>query len=413
MTRAILFERAARAQLGVGVDSLADAVKVTLGPRGRHVLLDRPFGSPTVTKDGATVAAEIDLPNPFADLGAQMVKEVASETSNVAGDGTTTAIVLAQALHAEGLKQVAAGASPMDLKRGVDAAVAVVVRELAEQSRPTRGRDDIARVATISANGDAVVGELIADAMERVGREGVVTVEEASSMETTLETVEGMQLDRGYLSPYFITDAARMEAVLEEPFVLVCKSKVSNTQQLLSLLEQVVDAAKPLLLVASEVEPEALATLVVNHLRGALAVCAVKAPGFGEQRDEILADGGLDRGRAAGPKDGRVSLDELTEEWGRSLERADGLARSGATDEAVALALVVYRATTDALVRANPHDRAIILGHVHRSRDELDRLRALHTAERERTAARSRAQYEAERRELAAPPRGAKPSEPR
>ena len=286
----ILFDRSARARIGAGLDALANAVKVTLGPRGRNVVIDRPGTAPTITKDGVTVAKEIELEDHFENLGAQMVKEVASKTSEVAGDGTTTATVLAQAIYREGVKLVAAGANPMDLKRGIDAAVEAVVAELARQSTPTRGKAEIAQIGMISANGDEVVGALIAEAMDKVGKEGVITVEEATSMETTLEVVEGMQLDRGYLSAYFVTDPARMEAVLTDPYLLIHEGRLTSMKELLPILEQVAKQSKPLLIIAEDIAGEALATLVVNKLRGALEVCAIKAPGFGDRRTAILQD---------------------------------------------------------------------------------------------------------------------------
>ena len=284
------FNVEARARLKRGVDQLADAVKVTLGPKGRNVVIDKKFGNPTITKDGVTVAKEIELEDPVENMGAQMVKEVATKTSDVAGDGTTTATVLAQAIFREGLKSVTAGANPMSLKRGIDKAVESVVDELKKISVPTAGRKEIAQVGTISANGDQEIGEKIADAMEKVGKDGVITVEEAKGLETTLETVDGMQFDRGYLSPYFITDPEKMEAVLEDAFVLIHDKKISSMKDLLPILEKVAQAGRPLLLIAEDVEGEALATLVVNKLRGTLKVCAVKAPGFGDRRKEMLTD---------------------------------------------------------------------------------------------------------------------------
>jgi chaperonin GroEL len=284
------FDTEARSRLKRGVDQLAEAVKVTLGPKGRNVVIDKKFGSPTVTKDGVTVAKEIELEDEIENMGAQMVKEVATKTSDLAGDGTTTATVLAQALYREGLKSVTAGANPMSLKRGINKAVELVVEELKRISVPTKGRKEIAQVGSISANGDKEIGDKIADAMDKVGKDGVITVEEAKGLETTLETVDGMQFDRGYLSPYFITDPEKMEAVLEDAYVLVHDKKVSAMKDLLPLLEKVAQSAKPLLLIAEDFEGEALATLVVNKLRGTLKVCAVKAPGFGDRRKEMLAD---------------------------------------------------------------------------------------------------------------------------
>ena len=284
------FSTEARARLKRGVDQLADAVKVTLGPKGRNVVIDKKFGSPTVTKDGVTVAKEVELDDEIENMGAQMVKEVATKTSDLAGDGTTTATVLAQAIYREGLKSVTAGANPMALKRGIESAVETVVAELKKISVPTSGRKDIKQVATISANGDAEIGDKIADAMDKVGKDGVITVEEAKSLETTLETVDGMQFDRGYLSPYFITDPEKMECTLEDAYILVYEKKVSTMKDLLPVLEKVAQSGKPMLIVAEDVEGEALATLVVNKLRGTLKVCAVKAPGFGDRRKEMLRD---------------------------------------------------------------------------------------------------------------------------
>src|SRR5881296_763295 len=285
------FNVEARARLKRGVDQLAEAVKVTLGPKGRNVVIDKKFGNPTVTKDGVTVAKEIELEDPIENMGAQMVKEVATKTSDLAGDGTTTATVLAQAIFREGLKSVTAGSNPMSLKRGIDRAVETVVEELKKISVPTSGnKKDIAQVGAISANNDQEIGKLIADAMEKVGKDGVITVEEAKGLETTLETVEGMQFDRGYLSPYFITDPEKMEAVLEDAYILIHDKKISSMKDLLPVLEKVAQAGKPLLIVAEDVEGEALATLVVNKLRGTLKVCAVKAPGFGDRRKEMLTD---------------------------------------------------------------------------------------------------------------------------
>jgi chaperonin GroEL len=280
----------ARTRLKSGVDQLAEAVKVTLGPKGRNVVLDRKFGSPTVTKDGVTVAKEVELEDAVENMGAQMVKEVATKTSDVAGDGTTTATVLAQAIFAEGLKNVTAGTNPMGIRRGVDKAVNKVVDFLQEMSTDTKGKKEIAQVGAISANNDMEIGDLIADAMEKVGKDGVITVEEAKGLETTLETVEGMQFDRGYLSPYFVTDPERMEAILEEPMILIHDKKISSMKDLLPILEKVAQMGKPLLLIAEDVEGEALATLVVNKLRGTLRVCAVKAPGFGDRRKAMLQD---------------------------------------------------------------------------------------------------------------------------
>jgi chaperonin GroEL len=286
----VKFHESARAKIVVGVNVLADAVKVTLGPKGRNVVLERSFGAPTVTKDGVSVAKEIELKDKFENMGAQMVKEVASKTSDVAGDGTTTATVLAQAIVAEGMKYVAAGMNPMDLKRGIDKAVVSVVAELKKLSKPCTTNKEIAQVGAISANADETIGKIIAEAMEKVGKEGVITVEDGSGLADELEVVEGMQFDRGYLSPYFINNAEKQIAVLEDPYVLLHDKKISNIRDLLPVLEQVAKAGKPLLIIAEEVEGEALATLVVNNLRGILKTCAVKAPGFGDRRKAMLED---------------------------------------------------------------------------------------------------------------------------
>ncbi len=280
----------ARSSLKKGVDKLADAVKVTLGPKGRNVVIDKKFGAPTMTKDGVTVAKEIELEDAVENMGAQMVREVASKTSDVAGDGTTTATVLAQAIITEGLKNVTAGANPMDLKRGIDTAVQQVLDHLKSMSKDVSNKDEIAQVGTISANNDSSIGDLISDAMDKVGNEGVITVEEAKSTETFLETVEGMQFDRGYLSPYFVTNAENMEAELESPYILIHEKKISNMKELLPVLEKVVQAGKPLLVIAEDIEGEALATLVMNKLRGSFKVAAVKAPGFGDRRKAMLQD---------------------------------------------------------------------------------------------------------------------------
>ena len=308
----ILFGNEARKQIAIGLNTLANTVKVTLGPGGRNVVLERSWGSPTVTKDGVTVAKEVELENHFANMGAQMVKEVASKTSDIAGDGTTTATVLAQAIYTEGVKLVAAGANPMDIKRGIDAAVEAVVAELKKQSCPTKGKSEIAQVGIISANGDETVGNLIALAMEKVGKEGVITIEEAKSMETTLDVVEGMQFDRGYLSPYFVTDTERMEAILADAYILICEKKISAMKDLLPVLELVAKTGKPLLVVAEEIDGDALATLVVNKLRGTLHVCAVKAPGFGDRRKETLADIAILCGGQAIVEDLGLKLENLT-----------------------------------------------------------------------------------------------------
>jgi chaperonin GroEL len=286
----IKYDSKAREAMRVGVDTLADAVKVTLGPKGRNVILDKSFGSPVITKDGVTVAKEIELEDKFENMGAQMVREVASKTSDVAGDGTTTATLLAQAIYREGSKQVAAGSNPMAIKRGIEKGVEAVVKELKKISKPTKDHKEIAQVGTISANNDSTIGNIIAEAMEKVGKEGVITVEEAKSMETTLEVVEGMQFDRGYISPYFVTDPEKMEAILSDPYILINEKKISNMKDLLPVLEQIAKMGRPLLIIAEEVEGEALATLVVNKLRGTLSCAAVKAPGFGDRRKAMLED---------------------------------------------------------------------------------------------------------------------------
>ena len=280
----------ARESILAGVNILADAVKVTLGPKGRNVLIEKSFGAPTITKDGVTVAKEIEVQDKFENMGAQMVKEVASKTSDVAGDGTTTATVLAQAIYREGVKLVAAGGNPMEIKRGIDKGVEVVVAELAKIATPTKEQKEIAQVGTISANSDETIGNIIAEAMDKVGKEGVITVEEAKSMDTSLDVVEGMQFDRGYLSPYFVTDPDRMEISMEDPYILLVEKKVSNMKDLLPVLESVAKMGKGLFIVAEDVDGEALATLVVNKLRGTLNVAAVKAPGFGDRRKAMLED---------------------------------------------------------------------------------------------------------------------------
>jgi chaperonin GroEL len=285
----IVYSENSRQAILRGVNQLADAVKVTLGPKGRNVVLEKKFGGPTITKDGVTVAKEIELKDPLENMGAQMVREVASKTSDVAGDGTTTATILAQSIFREGVKSVAAGANPMALKRGIEKAVAAVIEDLQKYSQPVTG-DAIAQVGTISANGDTTIGERIAESMKKVGKDGVITVEESKTLDTTTDMVEGMQFDRGYLSPYFVTDAERMEVVLEEPYILIHEKKISNMKDLLPLLEQIARAGRPLLIIAEEVEGEALATLVVNKLRGTLNACAVKAPGFGDRRKNMLED---------------------------------------------------------------------------------------------------------------------------
>ena len=311
MAKDLVFDTDARSGLQKGVDKLARSVKVTLGPKGRNVVIDRKFGSPLITKDGVTVAKEIELEDPIENMGAQMVKEVATKTSDLAGDGTTTATVLAQAIFREGLKNVTAGANPMSLKRGIDKAVEKVIAELQGFSQETAGKKEIAQVGTISANSDEEIGNLIADAMEKVGKDGVITVEEAKGLETTLETVEGMQFDRGYVSPYFVSDPDRMEAVLEDPLILIHDKKISTMKDLLPILEKVAQMGRPLLIIAEDVEGEAMATLVVNKLRGTLKVAAVKAPGFGDRRKAMLQDLAVLTG-------GRV----ISEEVGFKLENA-------------------------------------------------------------------------------------------
>jgi chaperonin GroEL len=290
MAKELKFDQEARNSILRGVNILADAVKVTLGPKGRNVILEKSFGSPTVTKDGVTVAKEIELEDKFENMGAQMVKEVASKTSDTAGDGTTTATVLAQAIYREGSKVVAAGANPMDVKRGIDLAVEEIIKELKKLSKPTKDQKEISQVGKISANNDETIGNIIAEAMNKVGKEGVITVEEAKGMETTLDVVEGMQFDRGYLSPYFVTDPEKMEAVLEDVYILLNEKKISNMKDMLPILEQIAKMGKPLLILAEDVEGEALATLVVNKLRGTLKCCGVKAPGFGDRRKAMMED---------------------------------------------------------------------------------------------------------------------------
>jgi chaperonin GroEL len=319
MAKQLLLHEEARAALLRGVTIMSRAVKATLGPKGRNIVIDKKFGSPTITKDGVTVAKEISLRDPTEDLGAQMITEVASNTSDVAGDGTTTATVLAQAIFREGLKNVTAGANPMALKRGIEQAVSAVVEELKHMSKATKGKGEIAQVARIAANNDKTIGDLIADAMEKVGKDGVITVEEAKGMETTLELVEGMQFDRGYLSPYFVTDAQRMEAVLEDVHILIHEKKISVMQDMLPLLEQVARAGRPLLIIAEDLEGEALATLVVNKLRGTLSCCAVKAPGFGDRRRAMLQDIAILTGGKAITEDLGVKLENVKlEDLGRA-----------------------------------------------------------------------------------------------
>ncbi len=307
----LLYGASARAAILRGVRQLSTAVKATLGPKGRNAILDKKWGSPTITKDGVTVAKEIELPDPYENMGAQLVREVASKTSDAAGDGTTTATVLAEAIYREGVKNLAAGASAMDLKRGIDRAVETVVAELKRISKPCQGKKEIAQIGTISANNDRTIGDLIAEAMEKVGKDGVITVEEGKSLSTTLDVVEGMQFDRGYISPYFVTNAERMEAVLEEPYILVHEKKISSMKDLLPLLEEIVKIGKPLLIIAEDVEGEALATLVVNKLRGTLSVVAVKAPGFGDRRKAMLEDIAILTGGKAISEDLGIKLEHV------------------------------------------------------------------------------------------------------
>ena len=310
MAKQITYGNDSRQAILRGVNRLADAVKVTLGPKGRNVVLDKKFGSPVITKDGVTVAKEIDLKDPLENMGAQMVREVASKTSDVAGDGTTTATVLAQAIYREGIKNVTAGANPMDIKRGIEKAVTAVTEELKKLSKPVKGKM-IAQVGTISANNDSTIGEIIAGAMEKVGKDGVITVEEAKTLETSLEVVEGMQFDRGYLSPYFVTDPERMEVALEGALVLIHEKKISSMKDLLPVLEQVAKLGKPLLIIAEDVEGEALATLVVNKLRGTLHAAAVKAPGFGDRRKAMLEDIAILTGGRAITEDLGIKLENI------------------------------------------------------------------------------------------------------
>ena len=312
MAKRLEFGPEAREQILRGVRKLADAVRVTMGPRGRNVVIEKSFGSPTITKDGVTVAKEVELKDKFENMGAQMVKEVASKTSDTAGDGTTTATVLADAIYTAGLKLVAAGHDPMSLKRGIDFAVTTAVESLREQSRSTKGKQEIAQVGTISANSDPEIGDIIAEAMEKVGKEGVITVEEAKGLETTLEVVEGMQFDRGYLSPYFVTNPDRMEAEIDNPLILIHEKKISSMKDLLPVLEQVAKSGKPLVIIAEEVEGEALATLVVNKIRGTLNVCAVKAPGFGDRRKAMLEDIAILTGGKCITEDLGVKLESVT-----------------------------------------------------------------------------------------------------
>ena len=349
----IVFDVAARAYIANGLNTLANAVKVTLGPRGRNVVIDKSYGAPTITKDGVTVAKEIELEDHFENMGAQMVKEVASKTSDLAGDGTTTATVLAQAIYTGGVKIVTAGANPMDIKRGIDAAVAAVTAALVKLSVPTKGKAEIAQVGMISANGDAEIGTLIAEAMAKVGKEGVITVEEAKTMDTTMEVVEGMQLDRGYLSPYFVTDPTRMEVVLDDAYILIHEERLGQMKDMLPLLELVAKSGKPLLLIADDIEGEALATLVVNKLRGTLKVCAIKAPGFGDRRKAILQDlAALSGGRA------------LTADLGETVEKAS------LEDLGRAKRIVISKDTTTIVEGAG--DKAIIDGRVKAIRREIE-----------------------------------------
>jgi chaperonin GroEL len=318
MAKQIVYSENSRQAILRGVNQLADAVKVTLGPKGRNVILEKKFGGPNITKDGVTVAKEIELKDPLENMGAQMVREVASKTSDVAGDGTTTATILAQSIFREGVKAVAAGANPMALKRGIEKAVEVATEEVKKLSKPVSG-DMIAQVGTISANSDKTIGTIIADAMKKVGKDGVITVEESKTMHTELDTVEGMQFDRGYLSPYFVTDAERMEVVVEDPYILIHEKKISNMKDLLPLLEQIARSGKPLLIIAEEVEGEALATLVVNKLRGTLNACAVKAPGFGDRRKAMLEDIGILTGGKAIMEETGIKLEGVRlEDLGRA-----------------------------------------------------------------------------------------------
>ena len=348
------FDVEARARLKKGVDKLAQAVKVTLGPKGRNVVLDRKFGSPTVTKDGVSVAKEVELEDPVENMGAQMVKEVATKTSDVAGDGTTTATILAQAIFGEGLKNVTAGTNPMGIRRGIDKGVAHVVDVLASLSVETKGKKEIAQVAAISANNNAEIGELISEAMEKVGKDGVITVEEARGLETTLETVEGMQFDRGYLSPYFVTDPERMEVILEDPMILIHDKKISSMKDLLPILEKVAQMGKPLMIVSEDVEGEALATLVVNKLRGTLKVAAVKAPGFGDRRKAMLQDIAILTG-------GQV----VSEEVGFKLENAT------AADLGTAKRIVIDKDNTTLIDGGGETDR--IKGRIDEIRVSIDK----------------------------------------
>ena len=312
MAKQLIFSDEARRSVLEGASLLAKAVKVTLGPKGRNVVIDKKYGAPAVTKDGVTVAKEIELKDPYANMGAQMVKDVASKTNDVAGDGTTTATVLAEAIYREGLKNVTAGANPMELKRGIDKAVAAVTDELTKMSKKVSSREQIAQVATISANGDSTIGDIIADAMDKVGKDGTITVEEAKAMETTLDVVEGMQFDKGYISPYFVTDAEAMEAVLEDCYILINEKKISNLNDMLPVLQAVAKEGKQLLIIAEDVEGEALSTLVINKMRGSLNVCAVKAPGFGDRRKAMLQDIAILTGGTCITEDLGIKLENVT-----------------------------------------------------------------------------------------------------
>ncbi len=316
MAKQLIFNEDARKSILRGVELLAKSVKITLGPKGRNVVIEKKFGSPTITKDGVTVAKEIDLEDPYENIGAQLIKEVAEKTSDTAGDGTTTATILAEAIYKEGLKNVAAGANPMALKRGIEKAVLVVIEELKKMSKPVKDTSETAPVATIAANGDVTIGNLIADAMDKVGKDGVITVEEAKSLATTLDVVEGMQFDQGYLSPYFSTDSEKMECILDDPYILLFEKKISNLKDMLPLLEKIARAAKPLVIIAEDVEGEVLATLVVNKLRGTFSCCAIKAPGYGDRRKAMLEDiavltGGKAITEDLGIKLESISLDDL------------------------------------------------------------------------------------------------------
>src|SRR2546428_827776 len=344
MPKQLKFDEEARSSLLRGINIMAAAVKATLGPKGRNVVIDKKFGSPTITKDGVTVAKEIELKDPYEDMGAQMLKEVASKTSDIAGDGTTTATVLAQAIFREGLRNVTAGANPMGLKRGIETAVNAVVEDLKKLSKSTKDKKEIAQVATIAANNDKIIGDLIAEAMEKVGKDGVITVEESKSADTVLDVVEGMRFDRGYLSPYFVTDPERMEVVLEDALILIHEKKISVMKDMLPLLEQVARAGRPLLIIAEDVEGEALATLVVNKLRGTLHTCAVKAPGFGDRRKAMLEDIAILTGGKAITEDLGIKLENIKlEDLGRAkkvvVDKAIGRLKVGG-DEKVGAQIV-------------------------------------------------------------------------